>query len=245
MRKFGLIGYPLSHSFSQRFFTEKFLKENITDCVYENYPLETIQGFSSLVQSEKDLNGLNVTIPYKEQIIPFLHFKDPVVGKIGACNCIRIGGGKFWGYNTDVRGFKIALQKKLQPFHTHALVLGTGGASKAVAYALTELGLRYTLVSRGQDLPANLLPWTSLNKSLLESHLLIVNTTPLGMYPRVDEYPPIPYESITPRHYLFDLVYNPEETIFLKKGEERGAATENGREMLVIQAEESWKIWNE
>jgi shikimate dehydrogenase len=245
MRKFGLIGYPLSHSFSQKFFTEKFLKENIKDCVYENYPLESIREVSSLIKSEKELYGLNITIPYKEQIIPFLDSQDPVVGKTGACNCIKIGEGKCFGYNTDVVGFKNSLIKKLQPAHTHALILGTGGASKAVRYVLDELGIIYKLVSRRPPPNTKQLSYGDLDKPIMESYLLVINTSPLGMYPQVGSFPPLPYQLIHSRHYLFDLVYNPAKTIFLQKGEAQGAVIENGQEMLIIQAEESWKIWNE
>jgi shikimate dehydrogenase len=243
VRKFGLIGYPLSHSFSQKYFTEKFSKEKISDCSYQNFPISDIEAISSILSSEPELCGLNVTIPYKEQVIPFLNFKNDVVEHIGACNCIRIIDGKLYGYNTDVAGFEISLIEKLKPYHDNALVLGTGGAAKAVAYVMKKLGIDYTLVSRNPSL-ANAIGYRDLNEGIISSHLLIVNTSPVGMFPNADGYPEIPYHLITSRHYLFDLVYNPEKTVFLKKGEEHGAAIENGSKMLVLQAEESWRIWN-
>jgi shikimate dehydrogenase len=245
MRKFGLIGYPLSHSFSQKFFTEKFQKEGIADAVYQNFPLQNIETLSSLLQAEPGLNGLNVTIPYKEQVIPFLHYKNEVVEKTGACNCIKIQDGSLYGYNTDTIGFERSLKKKLQKRHSHALILGTGGAAKAVEYVLQQLGIEYRLVSRNPDRSVNEIGYADIDASVIQSHTLIINTTPVGMFPKTHEYPSLPYQHLGPHHYLFDLVYNPEETAFLQKGKERGAAIMNGHEMLIIQAEESWKIWNE
>lgn len=244
MKKFGLIGYPLSHSFSQKYFTEKFRKENIHDCVYENFSLSEIGQISSILINEPQLHGLNVTIPYKEQIIPFLHFKNDVVEKTGACNCIKIKNGKLYGYNTDVIGFEISLKKKLKDYHTHALILGTGGAAKAVEYVIKESGIDYKFVSRKVS-SGNTINYGDLNENIIQSHTLIINTAPIGMYPNVDAYPNIPYQALTAKHYLFDLIYNPEKTMFLQKGEERRAAIQNGHEMLIIQAEESWRIWNE
>jgi shikimate dehydrogenase len=246
MRIFGLIGFPLGHSFSRHYFTEKFLRENISGCDYVTFPIATIADLPALLR-DPSLRGLNVTIPYKEQVIGYLDELDPVVQEIGACNCIRIerGGGsaRLYGYNTDVIGFERSLVKKLEPHHEHALVLGTGGASKAVEHVLRKLGISYRLVSRNPR--AGMQSYDEIDESVLREHTLIINTTPLGMSPRLSECPPLPYEAMTPRHYLFDLVYNPAQTLFLEKGEERGAATENGHEMLVIQAEESWRIWNE
>ena len=243
MRRFGLIGYPLSHSFSQKFFTEKFRTENIPGCVYENFPLENIAQLAEVLQQHPDLAGLNVTIPYKEQVIPFLHHRNDVVAAIGACNCIRIEDGKLTGYNTDVIGFEGSLREYLQPVHRKALVLGTGGAAKAIYYVLQKLNIDYRVVTRT---PRNdeQLSYEQVTSTLIEEYTLLINTTPLGMYPKVEEFPPLPYEAITSHHYLFDLVYNPQETQFLKKGADRGALTKNGMDMLVIQAEESWKIWN-
>lgn len=242
MRRFGLIGYPLSHSFSQNFFTEKFQRELITGTVYENFPLADISELPGLLEKYPDLAGLNVTIPYKEKVIPFLHTQNEVVKAIGACNCISIKEGKLQGYNTDVVGFEIALEKLLQPFHKKALVLGTGGAAKAVHYVFKKRGIEYIEVSRNPQGPRQI-SYEDVD-AVMHDHLLLVNTTPLGMYPNEDEYPPIAYDMLTPRHYLFDLIYNPTVTAFLKKGAEKGALVKNGGEMLLIQAEESWKIWN-
>ncbi|MBS1666033.1 MAG: shikimate dehydrogenase [Bacteroidetes bacterium] len=244
MRKFGLIGYPLSHSFSQKYFTEKFRKENIPDCLYQNFPIPEISQFAALLDSESTLQGLNVTIPYKEQIIPFLHIKTQVVAEIGACNCIKIKDGKLYGFNTDVIGFEISLKKKLREEHKKALILGTGGAAKAVEFVMGKLGISYQFVSRNSS-STNTIGYQDLNEKILRDSLLIINTTPLGMFPKTETYPNIPYDALTDKHYLFDLVYNPEKTVFLQKGEEHGASIHNGGEMLAIQAEESWKIWNE
>jgi len=250
MKKYGLIGYPLTHSFSQRYFTEKFATEKIPDCSYSNFSLAEI-GELAAVLRDPVLRGLNVTIPYKEQVLPFLHEENEVVKKIRACNCIRIEDGKLYGFNTDVTGFEESLVGKLKPHHKQALVLGTGGASKAVEYVLQKLGIEYQLVSRSAgaetipgDGPAPI-PYEQVDKALLETHTLLINTTPLGMHPKVESYPDLPYEAIGSRHYLFDLVYNPARTLFLRKGEQRGAVAENGYDMLVLQAEESWRIWSE
>ena len=242
MRRFGLIGFPLSHSFSQRYFTEKFQRENIAGCIYENFPLADISELASVLQQHPDLAGLNVTIPYKEKVIPFLASQDEVVKTTGACNCIKVTDGLLHGYNTDVAGFEISLEKFLEPFHKKALVLGTGGAAKAVHYILQKKGIEYTSVSRNPQ-GAQSISYAG-TKEVLNDHLLVINTTPLGMYPNLDEFPPIAYELLTPRHYLFDLTYNPPLTTFLKKGQDNGAVVSNGSEMLLIQAEESWKIWN-
>jgi shikimate dehydrogenase len=249
MKKYGLIGYPLTHSFSQRYFTEKFVTERISGCSYSNFSLPKIGGLEAVL-ADPELRGLNVTIPYKEQILPFLHEQDEVVKKIRACNCIRIEGGKLFGFNTDVIGFEESLAGQLKPHHERALVLGTGGAAKAVECVLQKLGIEYKLVSRSiltESSPGNRpkpILYEQVDKALLETHTLIINTTPLGMQPKVEAFPPLPYEAITSRHYLFDLVYNPARTLFLRKGEERGAAVENGYDMLILQAEESWRIWN-
>ena len=242
MRRFGLIGYPLSHSFSQKYFTEKFQRERISGAVYENFPLATIHELTSVLEKYPDLEGINVTIPYKQEVIPFLSQQNEVVQATGACNCIKIVQGKLEGYNTDVAGFAISLEKFLEPYHKKALVLGTGGAAKAVHYVLQKKGIEYVEVSRSPQ-GRRQISYNDVDE-IMHDHLLVVNTTPLGMYPNVDEYPPIAYDMLTPRHYLFDLIYNPPVTAFLKKGQEKGAMVRNGGEMLVIQAEESWKIWN-
>ena len=188
------------------------------------------------------LVGLNVTIPYKEKVIPYLDVADEIVKQTGACNCIKIVQGKKMGFNTDVIGFGTSLDIKLTHTHTHALVLGTGGAAKAVQYALKQRKISFVQVSRTPA--AGMLSYADLDQAVMESHTLIINTTPLGMYPKTDEAPPIPYQYLTPSHYLFDLVYNPDKTLFLQRGEERGAVIENGKDMLRIQADASWEIWN-
>jgi shikimate dehydrogenase len=241
MNRYGLIGYPLSHSFSGRYFAEKFTREGITDYIYELFPLEDISAFHSLWESHPDLRGLNVTIPYKEKVIPFLTELSEVVRETGACNCIKKTNNGLVGYNTDVTGFETVLLRNLQPRHKAALVLGTGGAAKAVKYVLTKNGISYLSVSRSEG--SGIISYANLDHTLISEHLLIINTTPLGMYPHTNEAPVIPYESITPRHFLFDLIYNPAKTLFLEKGEAKGAFIQNGADMLTIQAEESWRIW--
>jgi len=260
LRQFGLIGYPLSHSFSQKFFSEKFLKENILNAQYDNFPIDSIQSFTALWEQHPSLEGLNVTIPYKKEVIPFLQHRSPVVQAIKACNCIRKFNNELYGYNTDVIGFEKSLLPFLQAHHTHALILGTGGASAAVQWVLEKLNIQYQVVSRkAKNLETNTikentvelntemkasLSYDQLNKSIIESHTLIINTSPVGMYPNIYEAPPIEYDAITPMHHLYDLVYNPTETLFMQKGLEKRATVQNGLAMLHIQAEESWTIWN-
>ena len=243
MKLYGLVGYPLTHSFSKKYFTEKFQQEGIHDCVYENFPLETIGQLKDLLQNQSGLQGLNVTIPYKEQVIPFLNEMNDVVKATGACNCIKIEGGKLKGFNTDVIGFEKSLTKFLQPYHIKALIFGTGGAAKAVEYVLQKLGIDYLFVSRKKGTDKTI-SYHELKVEILQEYLLLINTTPLGMYPKVDDCPDIAYNYLTPQHHLFDLVYNPEKTLFLQKGEGQGATIQNGYEMLLLQAEESWRIWN-
>ncbi|MEO6314289.1 MAG: shikimate dehydrogenase [Chitinophagaceae bacterium] len=242
MRQFGLIGYPLSHSFSKKFFAEKFAAEKLDNCAYDNYPIAEIGDITSLVKGTPFLEGLNVTIPYKEQVIPFLSDQSAVVKETGACNCIKIEDGKLYGHNTDVTGFELSLITHLAPHHSQALILGTGGAAKAVEYVLRKLGIHYRYVSRNPT-PGNL-SYAAVTPGIMTDYTLIINTTPLGMYPDTDSLPLLPYESLSTRHYLFDLVYNPATTRFLSKGEQQGAVIKNGAGMLLIQAEESWKIWN-
>jgi len=243
MKMYGLIGYPLSHSFSKGFFKEKFERENITGCQYENFPIPGISEFNHLLEQHPQIKGLNVTIPYKEAVLPFLDELSKAAAQIGAVNCIHFKDGKKTGYNTDVIGFTASLQPLLQPHHTHALVLGTGGAAKAIMYALEQLGIIYTVVSRS---PINgAISYDALDEATMATHTVIVNTTPLGMYPNVDTFPEIPYQYLTSRHLLYDLVYNPATTVFLEKGAAQGAVIKNGHEMLILQAEASWKIWND
>ena len=250
MRQFGLIGYPLSHSFSQKFFTEKFLQENIINVKYDNFPIASIESFAGLWKENPNLEGLNVTIPYKKEVIPFLQHSSAVVQEIHACNCIRKFNNELYGYNTDVIGFEKSLLPFLQPHHTHALILGTGGAAAAVQWVLEKLKIQFQIVSRkGNAIEANnemkaYLSYDQLAASVIESHTLIINTSPLGMYPNTNEAPPIAYEGITAQHHLYDLVYNPIETLFMKNGLAKGATVQNGLAMLHIQAEESWAIWN-
>ena len=244
MRIFGLIGFPLSHSFSRQFFADKFLREGIHDAVYENFPLTNIELLPALLKEKKELCGLNVTIPYKQEVIPFLDDYNEVVKGTGACNCIRIEGGETFGFNTDVAGFKQSLTPKLAPHHTSALILGRGGAARAVAYALNGMGIGFRYVVRKQLVNDDAILYHQLTETIIKAHPLIINTTPIGMYPDTDAFPPIPYEYISSRHYLFDLIYNPAKTAFLEKGEKQGAAIQNGMPMLIIQAEESWNIWN-
>ena len=243
MRRYGLIGYPLTHSFSQKYFTEKFEREGITDCTYSNFSLPQI-GELAGVLADPELRGFNITIPYKQAVLDYLHSKSDVVAAIGACNCIRIEGGQLTGYNTDVVGFEQSMVRHLAPHHSRALVLGTGGAAKAVEWVLQRLGIEYVLVTRRPRAGSADMSYQQVTAEVLAEATLIINTTPLGMHPHVEECPPLPYEVLTPRHYLFDLIYNPARTLFLRKGEERGAVVENGHEMLILQAEESWRIWN-
>ena len=242
MRHFGLIGYPLSHSFSQGFFKEKFERESIVDAQYANYPIPSINEFHALWNNDEDLQGLNITIPYKKDVIPFLDFPSSVVKSIHACNCIRKFNGALYGYNTDVIGFENSLLPFLKPQHTHALLLGTGGASAAVEWVLQKLNISYQIVSRTKGVGK--IGYDQVTPEIVASHTLIINTSPLGMYPNINEAPAIPYEAIGTQHHLYDLIYNPNETLFLQKGAAQGATVQNGLEMLHIQAAESWKIWN-
>ncbi|PUZ30465.1 shikimate dehydrogenase [Chitinophaga costaii] len=243
MHLYGLIGFPLGHSFSSGYFSDKFKRENIADSKYENFPLPDITGFPELVRSLPHLRGLNVTIPHKTAILPYLDALDDAAVEIGAVNCIRLEGGRLIGYNTDAIGFRHSLETLLQPHHRHALVLGTGGASKAVKYTLRQLGITYRLVSRHPQGPEDL-AYGQIDQAMLEQYTLLINTTPLGMYPAVDTAPALPYKYLTARHFLYDLVYNPAKTLFLHQGEAQGAVIKNGYEMLVLQAEAAWTIWN-
>lgn len=242
MRVYGLIGYPLSHSFSKKYFTEKFEREGLDECRYELFPLSSIEELPQLLNDNPELCGLNVTIPYKEQVLSYLQEENELVKAIRACNCIDIREGKLKGYNTDVLGFERSLQQLMQPHHKKALILGTGGVSKAVQFILQKMGLGYRYVSRKPGVHS--FSYEQLTPAVLAEYTLIVNTTPLGMYPNVTEAPPIPYEALSPQHYLFDMVYNPEKTLFMKMGEEKGAVIKNGYDMLEIQADESWNIWS-
>jgi shikimate dehydrogenase len=244
MKLYGLIGYPLGHSFSEKYFTEKFAAEGISGCQYKAFPIQNINELRQLLAAHNNLRGFNITIPHKQSIIPLLDDTSHLPGALNACNCVTIRQGRLIGYNTDVVGFEKSLLPQLQPFHTRALILGNGGAAQAVKFVLRKLNIGYKVVSRKLNAGAAL-TYADLNKDIIKEHLLIINTTPLGTFPVIEECPGIPYEHITEQHFLFDLVYNPAKTLFLQKGEVQGAAIKNGGDMLVLQAEESWRIWNE
>lgn len=260
MKKYGLIGYPLSHSFSKQYFTEKFKREHIKDAEYEVYPLEHIKDLQDLLDLHPDILGLNVTIPHKIAVLKHLDWVEHDARHAGAVNCIRVTAEspvlasflgevgvtghdfRLEGFNTDIYGFEMSLKPLLKDSNDEALVLGDGGAAKAVKCVLDNLGMEYKVVTRKPH-EGNLL-FSELKPHHIAKHRVIINTTPLGTFPKVHECPPIPYEAITADHILYDLVYNPEKTLFLQKGEEKGATIKNGYEMLVLQAERSWQIWN-
>lgn len=248
MREFGLIGKTLTHSFSEKYFSEKFRQQQIFDASYSLFPLQSINELNPLIRSHPNLLGLNVTIPYKIDIIPLLNELDTEAQKIGAVNCIKITheNNRIYlkGYNTDIYGFRSSLLKHLKPHHTHALILGTGGASKAVEYVLKSLSIEYIAVSRKANTANKIVDYNMLNEHIIQNNTLIINTTPLGMFPNNNTYPNIPYNSIGDKHLLMDLVYHPNETVFLTKGKQNGAATVNGYNMLISQAEASWDIWS-
>ena len=243
MVTYGLIGFPLTHSWSADYFTHKFSREKITGRDYKLFPLPTIEEFPDLISREKNLAGLNVTIPYKQKIIACLDELDPVAAEIGAVNTIlvsRTGSRiKLKGYNTDADGFRLSADFT---DHRKSLILGTGGAAKAVAYVLRNIGIEFLFVSRSLRNP-EIIGYPEINSDILNSHSLIVNTTPLGMFPDINDLAPIPYEFLTPNHFLYDLVYNPETTRFLQRGIAKGAKIQNGLKMLQIQAELSLNIW--
>ena len=244
MDQYGLIGYPLGHSFSKKYFSEKFKREKI-QAEYLNFEIESISNLKDLLQTHPQLQGLNVTIPYKKEILPFLNRIDSEAKKIGAVNTIKISREgsqiKLKGYNTDIIGFEDSLKNHLKPHHDKALILGTGGASLAVKFILDKLNIPFKFVSRGEN--PNAITYESLSAKAMKEHTLIINCTPLGTFPNVDEAPEIPYEELSDKHFLFDLVYNPAETLFMKLGKERGATVQNGLPMLEGQAEAAWDIW--
>ncbi len=245
MKLFGLIGYPLGHSFSKQYFTEKFDREQLTDCRFELFELRDIGDFGLLLKNETALKGLAVTIPYKESVIPFLDIIDKDAALIGAVNCISISSGKLTGYNTDHIGFEMSLKPLLKIHHTKALVLGSGGASKAVQYVLQKLEIEYLVVTRNRQPSNGMINYESLNEKIIQEYTLIINCTPVGMFPHEKEEPEIPYHYLHAAHLLFDLIYKPSVTKFLSRGKQQGATIKNGYEMLVLQAEENWKIWFE
>jgi shikimate dehydrogenase len=237
IKKFGLLGYPLSHTFSISYFKDFFDKSLIDWATYDSFPLETLEDLPDLLSV---LSGLNVTIPYKELVLPYLDKISKEAENIGAVNCIKIQDGIKYGYNTDAYGFEVSLINLLEGYKPpKALILGTGGAAKAVEFVLNKLEIEATYVSRKIDY----LNYTDLNKDIIDAHQLIINTTPLGMFPNIDICPEIPYDKISDRHFLFDLVYNPEKSLFLTHGEAEGAKIMNGYQMLILQAEKSWDIW--
>ena len=250
MRAFGLIGHPLEHSFSEQYFLDKFSREGINDAVYQNYPLESLEGLRDLIGFESNLLGLNVTIPYKTEILPLLDSIDPAAERIGAVNTVKIereeedpSSFTLNGYNSDTHGFRESLKPLLGEQHTKALVLGTGGASLAVIHVLKELGIRFLQLSRTPKSELEM-SYDLVDEGIIEMSKLIINTTPVGMYPDLDNCPDIPIQGITADHLVYDLIYNPEETVLLKKSKAKGATIKNGQEMLELQAERSWEIWN-
>ena len=247
MKRYGLIGYPLGHSFSQKYFTEKFDRECV-DARYDLFPLESINELPGLIHDTEGLAGFNVTIPYKQDVIQFLDEMDDQAREIGAVNVVKItrqvnGAYRLKGFNSDAYGFTESIRPMLGPSHKRALVLGSGGASKAVIFSLRRLGVEPVVVSRQPS--AGMLTYAAIDKEVLMNYTVIVNASPVGMSPIIDACPDIPYEFLTPRHVCFDLVYNPEETLFLQKASAAGAAVKNGLEMLHLQAEGAWKYWNE
>jgi shikimate dehydrogenase len=248
MRYFGLIGYPLSHSFSKKYFTDKFEREGIRDCEYDNYPLENIALLPALIKNNPGLAGLNVTIPFKEKVIPYLDELDDEIARIGAVNTIKVIRSGVHvllkGYNTDVFGFRNSISPYIKPEFRNALILGTGGSAKAIACVLEDMGLKVFFVSRS---PSNTgqISYAQLDRQIISRSNVIVNASPVGMYPNINDFPAIPYEYITHGHVLFDLIYNPVETGFLAMGKQKGAQIINGLQMLHLQAERSWLIWNE
>jgi shikimate dehydrogenase len=259
MKNYGLIGYPLTHSFSKKYFTEKFENEKITDTSYSLITMEDVKDLPALIKENPDLRGLNVTIPHKINVMPFMDEISEEAKGVGAVNCIKICAGnsvtalmmgelstlkgkKLIGYNTDAYGFETSIKPFIKPHHKHALILGNGGAAKAIQYVFTKMNIPFKLVSRNPK--KGMLSYEQLSKKTIAEYQIVVNTTPLGTFPNIAEFPDIPYQYLTNKHLLYDLVYNPAETVFLQKGKEQGATIKNGADMLVLQAEKSWEIWN-
>lgn len=241
MDKYGIIGFPLGHSFSRGFFTEKFARESI-DAQYLNFEIPDANMLREVLRDNPELKGLNVTLPHKQAVIPLLDELSDEAKEIGAVNVIRVRDGKLKGFNSDIIGFTDSIKPLLKPHHTKALVLGTGGASKAICVGLTRLGIEWTYVSRTPR--EGMITYDALTSELMAEYTVIVNCSPVGMFPKVDHAPAIPYECLTPRHLLFDLVYNPEDTLFMQKGRAQGATVKNGLEMLHLQAIASWEFWH-
>lgn len=243
MNTYGLIGYPLSHSFSKKYFSEKFEKEGIRECEYLNFEIPSIEDITKVLSKHKgELRGFNITIPYKQAIFPYLDAIDTRAERIGAVNVVKLSGGKLKGYNSDYYGFKTDLEQFVKNFENKkALILGTGGASKAVKVALEDLDVPFLYVSRKAK--EGIVSYEDITPEVLASHQIVINTTPLGMSPKVDACPDLPYEALTKEHFLYDLVYNPEKTLFMNKGLEKGSNVKNGLNMLHLQAEKAWEIW--
>ena len=247
MDRYGLIGFPLKHSFSKDYFNNKFASEGI-DAEYVNFEISSITELKSIIKNDPQLKGINVTIPYKEQVIPYLDQLSENARQIGAVNVIKIERKKkkikLSGFNSDIIGFKESIEPLLKPHHQRALVLGNGGAAKAIFYGLQQLGIEATYVSR-QKTEDQMLVYSELTPEIMEAHTIVVNCTPVGMWPNVDDCPAIPYKFLTNKHLLYDLLYNPNETLFMKRGEEQGAVVKNGLEMLLLQAFAGWKMWTQ
>lgn len=244
MNIYGLVGHPLSHSFSKKYFDKKFADLEITDCRYELFDLDNIEEIESLKFSIGGLKGLNITIPYKEEIIPYLDKLDISARQVGAVNVLKKTNGEWVGYNSDYYGFKQSLEKWLPSTDIKALVLGTGGASKAILAVLRQLKITHKLISRSEGKSDLTYDRLQADSKLLRDYKLIINTTPVGMYPNIEVSPDLDYSQLTPEHFLYDLVYNPDETAFMTQGKVQGCQTKNGLEMLQLQAEKSWEIWN-
>ncbi len=243
MKRFGLVGYPLGHSFSKKYFTNKFKKLNLKNYLYETFELSQLNEFPSLWMRYPDLVGVNVTVPYKENVLKYLDQLDTSAIKVGAANVVKRLNNKLIGYNTDYLAFLISLKKWIGAFKGEALVLGTGGSSKAIQAALDELNIPFNVVSRSIHKGDYTYDQLSENPDIISRFLLIINTTPLGMHPKIDNMPDIPYSNLKKEHHLYDLIYNPDETLFLNEGKENGCRAKNGLEMLELQAEKSWDIW--
>jgi len=248
MKTYGLIGYKLGHSFSRNFFTEKFKNEGLEGYEYINFELDSIEDFPAIFSLDKSICGLNCTIPYKQQIMQFMNEIDEEAAEIGAVNTVKItlhnGKQILKGFNTDLYGFENSLRPMLEEKHKKALILGTGGASKAIKYLFGKMGIEYLSATTKSELEEKEISYNQLTKNLMEEYLIVINATPLGTFPKVDTCPDIPYQFVGSDHVFYDLVYNPAETLFLKKGREQGAKTKNGLEMLHLQALKSWEIWN-
>lgn len=247
MRIFGLIGFPLNHSKSKEFFTSRFEKDHLTDCRYENFEIKDVVEIRDLLNYYPDIEGFNVTIPHKTAVIEIIDEIDPVAEEIGAVNCLKINRKnekvRIRGYNTDAAAFKKSLKPMLDDFQGKALILGTGGSSRAVSFALKELKIEHLFVSRNKS-QNQTINYKDIDAQLMSEYKLIINCTPSGMFPDISSFPVLPYSALNSEHILFDLVYNPEETLFLLQGKRHGSKTKNGLEMLILQAEASWKIWN-